>query len=219
MTWVETPEGRLSVGKIVCLVRNYRAHAEEAGQDAPREPTYFLKPATALVHDGEAVVVPPITSDVQAEAELAVVVGRPARAIQAEQAEEHVLGYAVLLDITARDLQRRASAEGLPWTLAKGMDTFAPVSAVQPRERVPDPHRLELTLRVNGEVRQRGSTADMVHRIPPALAAISSRMTLERGDLVATGTPAGVPSVGPGDRLEAEVPGVGRLRVTVEAGS
>ncbi len=218
MTWVQAPEGRLRVGKIVCLIRNYRAHAEEFGEEPPAEPTYFLKPATAIVHDGEAVAAPPNTSDLQAEAELAVVVGSRARGMPAEDAMGYVHGYAVFLDITARDLQRRAGAAGLPWTLAKGMDTFAPVSDVRPREGVPDPHDLELSLWVNGELRQRASTGDMIHPIPATLSAISARLTLERGDLVATGTPEGVPSIGPGDQLEAAVSGVGRLRVRVEAG-
>lgn len=218
MTWVQTPEGRLRVGKIVCLIRNYRAHAEEFGEEPPAEPTYFLKPATAIVHDGERVVVPPIAADLEAEAELAVVIGRRMRAVPAGDAMPHVHGYAVFLDITARGLQREAGAAGLPWTLAKGMDTFAPVSDVRPREAVADPHALELTLRVNGDLRQRASTGDVIHRIPEALAAISARLTLERGDLVATGTPEGVPPIRPGDRLRAEVSGVGRLRVEVEAG-
>lgn len=218
MTWVETPSGRLSVGKILCLVRNYAAHAEEFRQTVPEEPVYFLKPATAIVHDGEAVVAPPGESDLQAEAELAVVVGKRARSIRPEEAYGHLLGYAAFLDITARTLQRRAIREGLPWSLAKGMDTFAPVSAVRPKEVVPDPHDLELHLRVNGKTRQRASTARMVHRIPETLAHLARAVTLEPGDLVATGTPEGVPAIGPGDVLELEIEKVGRLEVTVRAG-
>ncbi|MEE9592498.1 MAG: fumarylacetoacetate hydrolase family protein [Thermoplasmata archaeon] len=216
MSWVETPEGRIRVGKILGLVRNYRAHAEENGTEAPTEPVYFLKPATALLPDGGRLVVPREAGALEAEAELALVMGATTKSVPAKEAEGSVLGYCAFLDITARELQRRAMAQGLPWTLAKGMDGFAPISALRPREEVEDPHDLEIRLEVNGELRQRGSTAEMVHRIPDIVAAISTRITLERGDVIATGTPADVPRVGPGDRLDLRVSKVGRLRVTVE---
>lgn len=215
MTWVEGPAGRLPVGKILCLIRNYAPHAAESGAEVPETPLYFLKPSTALVHDGGTVRIPPEVGDLQAEGELGVVVGRRLREVAASEALGHVLGYVAFLDMTARDLQRTAMREGLPWSRAKGMDTFAPVSGVRPAEAVPDPHDLAFRLRVNGEVRQRASTAEMVHRIPAALAFISRTVTLEPGDILATGTPAGVPSVGPGDDLELEVEKVGALRVRV----
>lgn len=216
MTWVETPEGRLRVGKVLCLVRNYVAHAAEFDQEVPPEPVYFLKPPTALLPGGGTVVLPPGVGEVQAEAELALVLGHRAKALGPGEALDRVLGYAAFLDITARDLQRRAVGRGLPWTLAKGMDTFAPVSAVRPREEVGDPHTLRLRLRVNGVTRQDATTAQMVHRIPETLAHMARYLTLERGDVVATGTPEGVPSVGPGDALELEIERVGVLRVRVE---
>lgn len=218
MTWVETPSGKLRVGKILCLVRNYRAHAEEFNQEVPPEPVFFLKPATAIVHDGEVVVAPPITSDLQAEAELGVVMESTARAVDSDEAYEYVLGYCAFLDITARDIQREAMQEGLPWSLAKGMDTFAPVSAVRPREEVGDPHRLDILHTVNGVPRQKATTAAMIYSVPDIIAHLSAHITLQRGDLIATGTPERVPRVRPGDVLEVSIQGVGKLRVSVVSG-
>ncbi len=217
MTWVMTSEGKVRVGKILCMVRNYRAHAEEFSQEAPTEPTYFLKPATSIIHDGETVLFPEGVLDLQAEVELAVVMGSPAKGVTRESAFESVLGYAVFLDITARSLQREAVREGLPWTLAKGMDTFGPISTVRRREDVGDPHRLELQLTVNGATKQKASTRDMVHKIPDIIASMSSYVTLMRGDVLATGTPSGVPRIVPGDALVAAIENVGRLKVDVEA--
>lgn len=216
MGWLETPAGRVRVGKILCLVRNYPAHAHESGAEPPTEPVYFLKPPTALMPGGGGLVVPPDAGVLEAEGELAFVVGARARRVPPEEAEAHILGYCAFLDITARDLQRRAMKEGLPWTVAKGMDGFAPISPLRPREEVGDPHGLELRLAVNEKTHQRASTAEMVHRIPETLAAISVRITLERGDVVATGTPANVPPIEPGDRLHLRVSRVGSLRVHVE---
>ncbi len=217
MGWVETPDGRVRVGKILGLVRNYRGHARESGTEPPAEPVYFLKPATALLPDGGRLVVPRDTGTLEAEAELAFVIGATTRAVSAAQADAHILGYCAFLDITARELQRDAMEEGLPWTLAKGMDGFAPISPLRPRAEVPDPHALDIRLEVNGKEAQRGSTAEMVHRIPQIVASISARLTLEPGDVIATGTPAGVPGIAPGDRLDLRIPTVGRLRITVES--
>lgn len=200
------------------MVRNYEAHAEESSQEAPRKPTYFLKPSTSIIHDGESVLVPSITSDLQVEAELGVVTDTTRR-VSAASAYNYILGYCVLLDVTARDLQRRAIDEGLPWTLSKGMDTFAPMSRMTPKDDVGDPHSLEILLRVNGEVRQVADTSQMIHGVPEIVAYISAHMTLMKGDVIATGTPGGVPKVEPGDELEAEISRVGRIRVGVGVAS
>ncbi len=150
------------------------------------------------------------------EAELGVVIGAPARGVPVGSAYDFVLGYCVILDITARDLQLKAIEEGLPWTLAKGMDTFAPVSRVTSRDEVEDPHALEIVLKVNGEVKQRAHTAEMVHGVPDVVASISSHITLMEGDIIATGTPAGVPRVVAGDELDGEIEGVGSVVVRVD---
>ncbi|MFQ5918674.1 MAG: fumarylacetoacetate hydrolase family protein [Thermoplasmata archaeon] len=217
MGWVETSAGRVRVGKILGLVRNYRGHARESGTEPPAEPVYFLKPTTALLPNGGRLVVPGDVGILEAEAELAFVIGTTTKAVSPNKADASILGYCAFLDITARDLQREAIQGGLPWTLAKGMDGFAPISPLRPRPEVTDPHALEIRLDVNGEEAQRGSTAEMVHRIPQIVASISSRLTLEVGDVIATGTPAGVPKITPGDRLDLRIPTVGRLQVTVEA--
>lgn len=219
MGWVETPDGRLRVGKILGMVRNYPGHARESGAPPPAHPVYFFKPATALLPDEGTIPVPREVGALEAEGELAFVLGSRARSVAAEEAEAHILGFCAFLDITARDVQRKAMAEGMPWTLAKGMDGFAPISRLEPREEVRDPHALDLRLDVNGRTRQKASTGEMVHRIPEILAAISAHITLERGDVIATGTPAHVPSVVPGDRLELTISEVGILRVAVAGSS
>lgn len=209
-------------GKVVCLVGNYAKHRAEMGQAPdPRgePPAFFLKPSTALLPGGGDIVLPQGVGRVEHEVELAVVIGTRGHGIAPARAMDHVLGYAVLLDMTARDLQAEAKRKGLPWDEAKGFDTFAPISKVQPRDKVPDPHSVELTLRVNGQVRQHGSTKAMMWSIPEVLARISKVMTLEPGDVIATGTPEGVGPVVAGDALEAEASGVGAMRCRAVAGS
>jgi 2-keto-4-pentenoate hydratase/2-oxohepta-3-ene-1,7-dioic acid hydratase in catechol pathway len=192
--------------KIVCVGRNYLEHARELGNTVPDEPLIFLKPASSLIGDGEAIVLPPQSSRVEHEGEIAVVIGRRARNVGAEQALEYVGGYAPLNDVTARDLQRTDDQ----WTRAKGFDTFCPVGSIREAEGV-DAAQLEVVCRVNGEVRQRGSAAQMAFPIPVLIEYITSVMTLEPGDIIATGTPAGVGPLRPGDVVEVEIPGVGTV--------
>ncbi len=215
MRFLRIGERRLRPAKVVCVARNYAAHAKESGSDVPAEPVFFLKPTTALIPSGGTVLLPPESSRVEEECELAVVLGKGGRNVPRERAMDLVLGYAVFLDITARDLQARARAEGLPWTAAKGFDTFAPISAVTPAKEVGDPHGLAIRLEVNGEPAQVGSTRDMVHRVPDLIARASRIMTLERGDVLATGTPAGVREIRDGDVLVGTIERVGRIEVRV----
>lgn len=212
--------GRLRAGKVVGVVGNYARHRAEMGHapEPPGEPSFFLKPTTALLPGGGKVVLPPGVGRVEHEVELAVVIAKAGRGIAPEEALEHVFGYAVFLDITARELQAEAKARGLPWAEAKGFDTFAPISAVARRFQVKDPHDVELALGVNGEVRQQGSTKQMLVQIPEIIARISRVMTLEHGDIIATGTPDGVGPLVPGDRLEASASRVGELVCTVVEG-
>jgi len=158
----------------------------------PRKPVFFLKPTTALLRDGGTILVPPESMRVEVETELAAILRRGGGDLGREDAMHLVTAYAVFFDITARDLQSRARREGSPWTAAKGFDTFAPLSDPVSARKVRDPHALPIRLRVNGVVRQESSTASMVFRIPDLLAAASRIMTLERGDVLATGTPEGV---------------------------
>ena len=208
---------RLPVGKIVAVGRNYADHVREMGNAPSAPPVLFLKPASALAHDGEAVVVPAGAGAVHHEVELVVVMGRPAKAVSPESALDHVLGYGVGLDMTLRDVQAEAKSKGEPWAVAKGFDTSAVVSLVAPRDEVGDGSGLDIVLTVNGETRQRASTSAMLHGVRDLVAHVSRLMRLDRGDLLFTGTPAGVGPVRPGDRLEATIERVGALHVGIEA--
>ena len=207
----------LTVTKIVCLARNYAEHAKELGHALPKAPVYFLKPPSCLLPGGGEIRMPTSVGRIDVETELAVGVGGTGRDFAPAEAAKLAAGYAVFFDITGRDLQRAAAKEGNPWTAAKGYDTFGPISAVVPASRVPDPGNLDLRLRVNGTVRQDSNTRHMLFPIPETLAAISRVMSLEPGDILATGTPQGVWPIQPGDELEAEIPGVGRLACRVAA--
>ncbi|HMK39255.1 MAG TPA: fumarylacetoacetate hydrolase family protein [Bacteroidota bacterium] len=205
----------LPVGKILCLGRNYPEHVKEMNAEPPLRPVVFIKPSTALIGQGESIVIPGISSDVHHEVELVVVIGRDGRDIPEEKAMEYVAGYAVGLDMTLRDVQADAKKRGLPWSVAKGFDTSAPVSGPVRRERVGDPHALAIGLSVNGTVRQSSNTRHMILRIPGIIAYCSSIFTLEAGDLIFTGTPEGVGRVVPGDRIDAGIASVGTLSVGV----
>ena len=205
----------LPVGKMLCVGKNYEKHAREMCGDVPVDPVIFMKPSTALVRSGGVVQIPRISPEMQHELELVVVIGSTTRDVAEDDVYDHVLGYAVGLDMTLRDLQSTAKQRGEPWTIAKAFDTSAPISEVIPRELVADPARLTLRLTVNGEVRQRGSTSDMILSIPRIVSYLSSIFTLERGDVVFTGTPEGVGQVIAGDRLHAEIEGLVALEVTV----
>ncbi len=198
--------------KIICIGRNYAAHARELGNEPPKEPLLFFKPPSALIGPGGAVVIPPreLTEKVEHEAELGVVLGAGGRNVAAADAMKLVLGYTCALDITARDLQKKDGQ----WTRAKGFDTFCPVGPWIETDLAP--HESRVTCRVNGAVRQDAPTSDMIFDVPTLLAYISRVMTLEAGDLIVTGTPEGVGPIAPGDALEAEVQGVGVLSVHVK---
>jgi 2-keto-4-pentenoate hydratase/2-oxohepta-3-ene-1,7-dioic acid hydratase in catechol pathway len=183
----------------------------------PAEPVFFLKPTSALLPGGGEILLPRESRRVEVETELAAILGHGGRDISPAHAMGHVAGYAVFFDITARDIQAKARREGAPWTASKGFDTFAPISVGVAASRVLDPHTLPIRLEVNGIVRQDSNTSQMVFRIPRLIAAASRIMSLERGDVLATGTPAGVWPIVAGDVLEAEIPGVGALKCTAVA--
>jgi 2-keto-4-pentenoate hydratase/2-oxohepta-3-ene-1,7-dioic acid hydratase in catechol pathway len=188
--------------KIVCVGRNYLEHARELGNEMPSEPLIFLKPPSSLIEGGESIVLPPQSEQVEFEGEIGVVVGRRMRHVSEADAVDGIAGIVAINDVTARDLQRKDSQ----WTRAKGFDTFCAVG--RPRMEVGDLSALEVVTRLNGQERQRGRSADMAFSIPFLIAYISNIMTLEPWDLVATGTPAGVGKLAPGDIVEVEVLGV-----------
>jgi 2-keto-4-pentenoate hydratase/2-oxohepta-3-ene-1,7-dioic acid hydratase in catechol pathway len=192
--------------KIVCVGRNYVKHAAELGNEVPAEPLIFLKPPSALVGSGDEIVMPRGVGRVDFEGEVGVVMGRRARHVSEGDAWEHVQALVAVNDVTARELQR---ADG-QWTRAKGFDTFCPVGTPVPLEDV-DLDALSVTTRVNGELRQEAGVGEMVFSIPRIIAHISRIMTLEPGDLVATGTPEGVAPLAEGDVVEVQVAGVGSV--------
>ena len=204
-----------TIGKIVCLARNYAEHARELGNETPAAPVLFMKPASSVIGDGETVHIPSYSQECHYEVELAVLIGKQCRAVQAEKAMEYVAGYGVGIDMTLRDVQNGLKAKGLPWEIAKGFDTSCPLSDFVPANMVADPHALNLKLAVNGEPRQDGWSSDMIHRVPQIVAHISAIFTLEPGDVILTGTPAGVGQVRAGDVMTAEIVSVGRLTIPV----
>jgi 2-keto-4-pentenoate hydratase/2-oxohepta-3-ene-1,7-dioic acid hydratase in catechol pathway len=199
--------------KIVCVGRNYAAHAKELGNDVPAEPLIFLKPPSSLIRDGASIRLPRVSKQVEYEGEIGVVIGEQLHRADAAQARRAIAGIVAANDVTARDLQRSDSQ----WTRAKGFDTFCAVGDAGAAPA--DLASLTVITRVNGTVRQQGRASDMVFNIPSLLAYISGVMTLEKNDLILTGTPDGVGTLAPGDVVEVEIAGVSRVSnpVTDEA--
>jgi 2-keto-4-pentenoate hydratase/2-oxohepta-3-ene-1,7-dioic acid hydratase in catechol pathway len=195
--------------KVVCVGRNYRDHAAELGNDVPAEPLLFFKPNTSVIGPDDVIVRPTaLTEFTSFEGELAVVIGRIAKNVPAERAGEYILGYTIANDITARDLQQTDGQ----WARAKGMDTFCPLGPAIETEF--DPASARIVTRVNGEVKQDGPVSDMIFSVPEIVAYASAAFTLLPGDVILTGTPAGVGPFVAGDTLEVEITGLGILRNT-----
>jgi len=192
-------------GKIICVGRNYAAHAAEHDAEVPQLPLLFLKPPSSVIGPGEPILIPPQSSQVEHEAELAVVLGQRGRWLTPEEAGEAILGYTVANDVTARDLQRRDGQ----WTRGKGFDTFCPLGPWIETDL--NPADALITCWVNGQIRQMASTRDMVFPVRQLIAFASSVMMLEPGDIILTGTPAGVGPLESGDVLTAEIEGIGEL--------
>lgn len=224
-------------GKIICLAGNYREHIVESGYAAPQESAVFtqqlfLKPGSAIIGDGDDIVLSSNNNTVGWETELAVVIGKPGRHIQVESAFEHVFGYTILNDVSERrlnstieDRTKRELDGFFDWLAGKWFDGFAPCGPwIVTADEIEDPHNLEIKLTVNGRVRQQGNTCDMIFRIPQQIAYISSIMTIEPGDIISTGTPVGAgvggdASLQDGDELVCEIEGIGTLRNKVRSGN
>jgi len=198
-------------GKIICVGRNYAAHAKEHGSDVPEVPIIFLKPPTTVIGPGSAITLPPQSRQVEHEAELAAVIGKEGRWIAPEVSHEYILGYTIANDVTARDLQMRDGQ----WTRGKSFDTFCPLGPWIETDF--DPSDTLITCSVNGGLRQMASTRDMVFGVRQIIAFVSSIMTLQPGDVLLTGTPAGVGVLLPGDVVEVSIEGLGTLRNPVMA--
>jgi 5-oxopent-3-ene-1,2,5-tricarboxylate decarboxylase/2-hydroxyhepta-2,4-diene-1,7-dioate isomerase len=205
-------------GKIVCVGRNYLAHAQETGHDAPEEPMFFGKSPQACIAGGEAIVAKPEYGRVDHEAELAVVIGKTATGVPEEKAKECIAGYTLLNDVTARDMQKKAIEQRYPWFLSKSIDTFCPLGPViVPRDEIAWPPVLDIELRVNGEIRQKSSTKNFIFPISRLISTISRYITLLPGDVIATGTPEGISPLKAGDTVEITIPEIGVLRNPVAA--
>jgi 2-keto-4-pentenoate hydratase/2-oxohepta-3-ene-1,7-dioic acid hydratase in catechol pathway len=192
-------------GKIICVGRNYAAHAAESGSEVPALPLLFTKPPSAVIGPGEPILLPPQSNLIEHEAELAVVIGQRARWVSPEEAPNYILGYTAANDVTARDLQR---SDG-QWTRGKGFDTFCPLGPWIDTHL--DPSDVLVTCHVNGQLRQMGSTRDMIFPVPQLVAFVSSIMTLEPGDVLLTGTPSGIGPLAAGDEVRVEIEGLGTL--------
>ncbi len=192
--------------KVICVARNYAAHAAEHDAEVPEVPVLFFKPPSAVIGPGDEIVIPPQASRVEEEAELAVVIGKKGRWISAEQAQEHILGFTIGNDVTERAFQR----QDLLWTRAKGFDTFAPLGPWIETDF--NPADAMISCHVNGELRQMASTRDMVFSVEQLIAFASSVMTLYPGDVILTGTPEGVSPLKAGDLVEMSIEGIGTLQ-------
>jgi fumarylpyruvate hydrolase len=205
------------VARVYCIGRNYAEHAIEMGHDPDREPPFFfMKPADAVVPTGSTLAFPRQTEDLHHEIELVVALGEGGRDIAVDDALEHVYGYAVGLDMTRRDIQAVAKKAGRPWDMAKGFDESAPCSPIRTVKDVGHPDAGNIWLKINDETRQQGDLDQQIWKVPEAIAYLSSLVTLRAGDLIMTGTPAGVGRVEPGDRLEGHIDDVGDLSVSYE---
>ncbi|HEX7370649.1 MAG TPA: fumarylacetoacetate hydrolase family protein [Rhodanobacteraceae bacterium] len=208
---------RFPIHRIYCIGRNYADHAKEMGaQPVSRaNPVFFMKPADAIVPEGGDVPYPSVTRDLHHEVEMVVALTKGGRDIDASHALDCVFGYGVGLDLTRRDLQAAMKARGMPWDVAKGFDASAPVSVLHPASEVGHPRHARLSLAINGEVRQDSNIAEMIFAVPEIIAELSKLFELKPGDLVFTGTPAGVGPLVRGDRFRAELAGIATLEGTI----
>jgi fumarylpyruvate hydrolase len=207
---------RFAVNRIYCVGRNYADHAREMGHDPDREPPFFfMKPASAIVTDGADMQYPSLSNDVHHEIEMVVAIGKGGANIAADKALEHVYGYGVGLDMTRRDLQGEAKKMGRPWDTGKAFDQSAPCSALVPVAQCGHPAQGNVRLMVNGEVRQEGDLNQLIWNVPDTIAYLSTLFTLQPGDLIFSGTPAGVGPIKKGDVLEGEVVGLPLLKTRI----
>jgi 2-keto-4-pentenoate hydratase/2-oxohepta-3-ene-1,7-dioic acid hydratase in catechol pathway len=207
----------LKLGTIFCIGRNYVEHARELNSEVPEEPVVFLKPATSVIYEGDAIELPSKSTNVHHEVELVVALSTGGKNISEENALSHIAGYAVGIDVTARDIQQKAKEKSHPWAVSKGFDTFAPLSSFISVDKISDPQNLDLTLTVNGKQRQHDNTRLMIFPVTKLIAYLSGIFTLQPGDLIFTGTPKGVSPIKTGDNIKATLgESLATLSVTVK---
>lgn len=200
----------LNPTKIICVGLNYIDHAKELNMEIPKEPIIFLKPTSAIIYNNDTIVRPKISKRVDYEVELAIVIGKECKNVKKEDAMDCIMGYTILNDVTARDLQENDGQ----WIRAKSFDTFCPIGPKIVSDL--DPHNLDIQLRLNGEVKQKSNTKNMIFKVDELVEFVSSIMTLYPGDIISTGTPPGVGQLEKGDIVEAEIEGIGVLKNHVE---
>uniref|UniRef100_A0A0K0EP07 Oxaloacetate tautomerase FAHD1, mitochondrial n=1 Tax=Strongyloides stercoralis TaxID=6248 RepID=A0A0K0EP07_STRER len=201
--------------KIVCVGRNYAEHAAELGNKVPEKPMLFVKTTNSLIGEGEKIKIPVGCNDLHQEVELAVIFNKKVSNVKEVDAMEYIGGYAVALDMTARDFQTEAKKAGAPWFLAKSFDTSCPISKYIPKEMIPDPHNVELFCNINGKVQQKCKTNVMIFNIPTLISYVSQYITLEEGDILLTGTPSGVSKVVSGDYIEFGLTDISKTKIYV----
>jgi len=218
MTYYKIKENKdidLRIGKLVCLARTYKKHAKEMKSDIPKEPILFLKPASSVIFNGESIIFPKNSNCLHHEVELGVIISKKCKNISKNKTFDYIFGYLIGLDITARDIQTEAKKKGLPWSISKGFDTFSPISDVILKNEISNPNNLDFSLKVNGIIKQNSSTNNLIFTIEEIIQYISKIMTLEKGDLILTGTPEGVGEIKKRDILEAELKNYCYLKVDV----
>jgi fumarylpyruvate hydrolase len=206
---------KFPVRRIWCVGRNYLEHIREMGQDEREPPFFFAKPADAIAPDGATVPYPPLTKDLHHEVELVVALKSGGRNIDVKKANDCIYGYAVGIDLTRRDLQIASRDIKRPWEIGKAFDASAPCGAVRPASETGHPTKGRITLKCNGKIRQDGDLEQLIWNVPEVISKLSEMVELAAGDIIMTGTPSGVAATVPGDKLECEVEGVGKLTVTM----
>jgi len=212
---IDDSDEKIQIGKIICLARTYQKHAQEMNATIPKDPLLFLKPESSIIFNHETIISPPHSTCLHHEIELGVVIAKKGKNISQDTAMNHVFGYVVALDVTARDIQSNAKKNGWPWSIAKGFDTFCPISNVVKKNKVSNPLNLSLKLFVNDRLQQHSNTKYMVFSLEKIIEYISSVMTLKKGDLILTGTPEGVGEIKPADTIKAYLGDICELNVAV----
>ncbi len=212
---IKNTSEKIPAGKIVCVGRNYAEHARELGNEIPEKPVVFLKPASSIIFSGDKIIYPPSSNDMHHEVELILLIGKTIKNADKHSAEEAISGYGVGLDMTLRDVQSELKKKGHPWTIAKGFDTSAVISDFILKKDYKLTLNEEISLSINGAVRQKAKLSTMIFNPVTIVEYISTLMTLEEGDLIFTGTPAGVSKVIPGDKIHAEIEGIASLDCSV----
>jgi 2-keto-4-pentenoate hydratase/2-oxohepta-3-ene-1,7-dioic acid hydratase in catechol pathway len=212
---IKNSSKEFAIGKMACVGRNYAEHAKELGNEVPKKPVIFLKPASAVIYSGDKIVKPSFGNDLHHEVELVLLIGKKTKDLSIKEAEEVIIGYGLGLDMTLRDIQNQLKEKGDPWTISKCFDTSAVLSEFVLKESYKLTLNEEITLSVNGTIKQKDKLNKMIFKPAQIVEYISSLMTLEEGDLIFTGTPKGVSKVVPGDILDAELTGIGKLNASV----